>query len=145
MEETAESIYRKKADHIRQLYVNAEGLHTQLRQFAEVHGIASAHTKEARGPSHTIEALTLHNCKHHLYRKIMALCELRSTVSVYYLAVILIFRPFLVASYAMRTSGMRDSREMWLRQACRHAVDAAQDSIVFTNNMISNNSTCRVS
>lgn len=49
---------------------------------------------------------------------------------------ILIFRPFLVANQAMRLSGRTSEvKDMWLRQACRHAVDAAQDLIEFSVNM----------
>lgn len=53
-------------------------------------------------------------------------------LAVYYHAIILIFRPFLVANQAMRvTGGAGEIKEMWMRQACRYAIDAAQDSIEF--------------
>lgn len=64
---------------------------------------------------------------------------------VYYHAILLIFRPFLVAKHAMRVKGGKDVREMWLRQACRYAVDAAQDSIEFVGSMLISGQICTVS
>ena len=64
---------------------------------------------------------------------------------MYYLATILVFRPFMVARSAMRSGPHHDtSAEMWLRQACRHAVDAAQDSIIFLDNTLRKVEICRV-
>ncbi|EEY16571.1 C6 zinc finger domain-containing protein [Verticillium alfalfae VaMs.102] len=63
--------------------------------------------------------------------------ELLQIHSLYYHAILHTFRPFLVASAAMSAS-KRQAEGMWLRQACRHAVDAAQDSIVYIGNVIRN-------
>lgn len=46
----------------------------------------------------------------------------------FYHAILLTFRPFLVAN-AVMTAQARQKEGMWLRQACRCAVGAAQDSI----------------
>ncbi|KFA79463.1 hypothetical protein S40288_09713 [Stachybotrys chartarum IBT 40288] len=117
MEDTADSIYVKRADSLRKVYVTAEKLHGRLRLFSETYGIASAHVARPEDAEEAAHVLTLHN--------------------IYFHAVLLIFRPFLVANYAMRAKGeWRDTNEMWLRQACRYAVDAAQDSLVFANNLL---------
>ncbi|KAF5653865.1 C6 zinc finger domain protein [Fusarium sp. NRRL 25303] len=45
-----------------------------------------------------------------------------------------IYRPFLIAEPALRASGqMERANAIWLRQACRYATDAAEDSIVITH------------
>ena len=59
---------------------------------------------------------------------------------------ILVFRPFLVSSYAIQSGtrlGAHD--DMWLHQACRHAVNAAQDCIRFTSDALQKVEGCRVS
>ncbi|KAF5676564.1 C6 zinc finger domain-containing protein [Fusarium heterosporum] len=116
MEDAAEAIYGRKASSIRQLYITAEELRGRLNQYAQDCGIASAQFGTGSGHLEMHESMTLH--------------------SLYYHAVILIFRPFLIAQYAMRVNGgTGEIKEMWLRQACRHAVDAAQDSIEFSANI----------
>lgn len=63
----------------------------------------------------------------------------------YYLAVILVFRPFLVSSHAIQSGTRRGAHDdMWLHQACRHAVNAAQDSIRFTSDALRKVEACRV-
>jgi hypothetical protein len=53
--------------------------------------------------------------------------------------VLLIFRPFLVAAYALQKSrSTKLVTQMWLRQACRRAVDASQDFIIYASNTIAN-------
>ncbi|KAI1035380.1 hypothetical protein LB504_005758 [Fusarium proliferatum] len=45
-----------------------------------------------------------------------------------------IYRPFLIAEPALRASGqMERANAIWLRQACRYATDAAEDSIIITH------------
>ncbi|KAI9168003.1 Zinc finger protein grt1 [Paramyrothecium foliicola] len=119
MEDTADLIYGRKTTSLRELYVIAEGLHGRVRQFALDHGIASAYVSRSQS------TIGIH--EHLLW------------YSIYYLAIILIFRPFLVADYAMRVNRkVEGCNEMWLRQACRHAVDAAQDSIESIGNTLIN-------
>ncbi|KAK6837993.1 c6 zinc finger domain containing protein [Apiospora arundinis] len=124
MEDGAKLIYGRKSESLRQLYVTAEGLYGQLRRFAETCDIASANSNQTQSPAEAIETLTLHNC--------------------YYLGVILTFRPFLIANYAMRFGKyQKDNGEMWLRQACRYATDAAQDSIVFMSSIVPRIAICK--
>ncbi|WXC58344.1 hypothetical protein SNK03_004241 [Fusarium graminearum] len=112
MEDAAEGIYGRKATSIRQLCAVAEELRGRLHQFAQDWGIGSAQLGTTQDPLDIHESMTLHN--------------------LYYHAIILIFRPFLVANQAMRvTGGAGEIKEMWMRQACRYAIDAAQDSIEF--------------
>ncbi|CAF3560025.1 unnamed protein product [Fusarium graminearum] len=112
MEDAAEGVYGRKATSIRQLYAVAEELRGRLHQFAQDWGIGSAQLGTTQDPLDIHESMTLHN--------------------LYYHAIILIFRPFLVANQAMRvTGGAGEIKEMWMRQACRYAIDAAQDSIEF--------------
>jgi hypothetical protein len=59
---------------------------------------------------------------------------------VYYHAVLLTFRPFLVAM----ASTHQKPGLMWLRAACRKATDAAQDSLVFISNQQNASTACRV-
>ncbi|VTO93812.1 unnamed protein product [Fusarium graminearum] len=112
MEDAAEGVYGRKATSIRQLFAVAEELRGRLHQFAQDWGIGSAQLGTTQDPLDIHESMTLHN--------------------LYYHAIILIFRPFLVANQAMRvTGGAGEIKEMWMRQACRYAIDAAQDSIEF--------------
>ncbi|KAG8664947.1 uncharacterized protein FPOAC1_012924 [Fusarium poae] len=116
MEDAAEAIYGRKATSVRQLYVVAEELRVRLHQFAQDCGIGSPRLDSDQDSLDCHESMALH--------------------SMYYHAIILIFRPFLVAKQAMRVNGgTNEVKDMWLRQACRHAVDAAQDSIEFSVNM----------
>lgn len=62
--------------------------------------------------------------------------------TVYYHAVLLNFRPFLVAEALV--PNQQGFQPMWLREACRHAVNAAQDSLVFISSKFTSNEACRV-
>ncbi|KAF5571367.1 C6 zinc finger domain-containing protein [Fusarium phyllophilum] len=54
--------------------------------------------------------------------------------NIYYHFIHTIYRPFLIAESALRDSGqMERANTIWLRQACRYATDAAEDSIVLTH------------
>ena len=58
----------------------------------------------------------------------------------------LTFRPFLLDKSAAQ--GMKSTQtngQMWLRQACRNATDAAQDSIVYMYDKIRTIDACKVS
>ncbi|QGI63682.1 hypothetical protein CEK26_007633 [Fusarium fujikuroi] len=45
-----------------------------------------------------------------------------------------VYRPFLVAESALRAFGQLErANAIWLRQACRYATDAAEDSIIITH------------
>lgn len=70
-------------------------------------------------------------------------------MTVYYHTILITFRPFLVADAVrcgrvQRENGQQisalhtalEGEEMWLRQACRYAVDAAQDQILFLCNKV---------
>jgi hypothetical protein len=133
MEDAAEAIYGRKATSVRQLYVVAEEVRARLHQFAQDCGIASAHPGTGQESLELHESMTLHN---RMWTGDISLVKELTILAVYYHAIILVFRPFLVANQAMRVSGgTGEIKDMWLRQACRHAVDAAQDSIEFSVNM----------
>ena len=69
-----------------------------------------------------------------------------SVNTVYYHVVMLTFRPFLLdRSAAQGRTSTQISGQMWLRQACRYATDAAQDSIVFISDKIRTTDACKVS
>ncbi|KAK8057429.1 hypothetical protein PG996_011366 [Apiospora saccharicola] len=77
-------------------------------------------------------------------RRLRQLRRSHYTTVSYYLGVILTFRPFLIANYAMRFGKyQRDNGEMWLRQACRYATDAAQDSIIFMSSIVPRIAICK--
>lgn len=63
MEAANETIYSKKAESLRQLYLTAEKLHGQLRQFAEAHGIGSTNVDRLKDTADAVESLVLHTCK----------------------------------------------------------------------------------
>ncbi|KAF4343796.1 C6 zinc finger domain protein [Fusarium beomiforme] len=112
MEDAAESIYGKKSNSLRQLYVTAERLYARLRQFAEEIGIASAHSSREQATLEPHEFITLHN--------------------LYYHSITLIFRPFLVASHVLQVSGgTSEIKDMWLRQACSGQVSAGSRYYAF--------------
>ncbi|KAH7148164.1 c6 zinc finger domain-containing protein [Fusarium sp. MPI-SDFR-AT-0072] len=116
IEEAVDKIYNRRSESLLQLYEKAEGVHAQLLHYADKFGIASSSTGHNMKKLDCIGSLVLH--------------------SWYYVAVMLVFRPFLVADFALRSNGnFRHGERMWLRQACRYAIDAAQDSIAFTNSM----------
>ncbi|WDK18244.1 C6 zinc finger domain-containing protein [Colletotrichum graminicola] len=124
IEETVESIYNRRTDSLRQLYGKAEILHSQLRQYGDKWGLGSAASFQRKDAWNAETSLLLHN--------------------IYFHVVLLIYRPFLIAEAALLSgegsSGMGD---IWLRQACRHATDAAQDALAFTSNMLRGPEECK--
>lgn len=118
-------IYSQRYTSLRQLYMAAEGIHSQLRDFAITHGIGPAGFERngvsaISGPA----SLQLHN--------------------LYYHTILLNFRPFLVADYALSSSPECHS-SMWLRQACRYATDTAQDCIMYCYSQLQQHENCRSS
>lgn len=134
----AEEMYLRKSESLQLLYVAAERTYSQLRQFAERAGIAAMDVDERVKQYGEVPALHLHNGK---TRNFFTRFEQSTDFSsVYYHAVLLTFRPFLVA---MASSHQKQGL-MWLRAACRKATDAAQDSLVFISNQQNKSTTCRV-
>lgn len=126
-------IYTQRYDSLRKLYQAAEGIHAQLRDFAAAHGIGSAHEAD-NACSEDPTTLMLYN--------------------MFYHTLLLVYRPFLVADSALASSpeGQRQggaggggADAMWLRQACRTAIDSAQDQILHAHNQIRKHDTCRTS
>jgi len=134
----AEEMYQRKSESLQLLYVAAERTYSQLRQFAERAGIAAMDVDERVKQYGEVPALHLHNGKSRYHYGV--LCKLIDSFPVYYHAVLLTFRPFLVA---MASSHQKQGL-MWLRAACRKATDAAQDSLVFISNQQNAFTTCRV-
>lgn len=129
-ENCARDIYTQRYDSPRKLYVAAESIHAQLREFASKHGITSP---EETSISHEPASLILHNR--------------------YYNTVLLTYRPFLVADHALAVAASADGKDvgaggggapLWLRQACRTAIDSAQDGIVYAHTQISKYESCRL-
>ncbi|KAK6212498.1 hypothetical protein LQW54_005272 [Pestalotiopsis sp. IQ-011] len=121
-EQGAEAIYGRRYDSLRQLYHAAESIHGQLKQVSELIGIGSAPQKSLSDP---VALQQLHN--------------------IYYHTIILTFRPFIIAGAAYNPEGVQPlGEQMWLRQACRSAVDAAQDLIMFSCTKIRTVPTCKI-
>lgn len=124
------TIYTQRYDSLRKLYQAAEGIHAQLREFAATHGIGSAHETD-NACSEDPTTLMLYN--------------------MFYHTLLLVYRPFLVADSALASSpegqgkGGGGADAMWLRQACRTAIDSAQDQILHAHNQIRKHETCRTS
>lgn len=130
VEKLRTTIYTQRYDSLRKLYQAAEAIHAQLRKFAEEHGIGGAQeTDNAFSPHPTF--LILYN--------------------IYYHIVLLVYRPFLVADFALASSAGAQSAggggvdAMWLRQACRTAIDSAQDHILHAHIQIQKHDVCRTS
>lgn len=126
-ERTSHMIYTQRYDSLRKLYTAAEAIHAQLRDFADKHGIGSALESSQQGAvGQNPASLMLHN--------------------LFYHTILLTYRPFLVADAALAsTSGGQESGAMWLRQACRTAIDSAQDGILYAHTQIKKHDSCRTS
>lgn len=128
-EQCAKTIYNThRYDSLRKLFVVAEDIHAQLRDFANKNGIGPASLDSNGLPSdgeHPLRLL-LHN--------------------LYYHTILLTFRPFLVADYALASSPSQDAASaMWLRQACRQATNTAQDCIMYCYSQLQKDEVCRTS
>ncbi|KAI1364322.1 hypothetical protein F5Y08DRAFT_217183 [Xylaria arbuscula] len=125
-EDSAATIYGSTCGSLWQLYQAAEKLHTRLQACAEELGIASS-TSATRSSLFTPTAmLLLHN--------------------IYYHILLLIFRPFLIAEFALhlkQPSNPRNRNQMWLIRARRIAIEAAQDCIVYMNEVYHDFNSCR--
>ncbi|KAF6826381.1 C6 zinc finger domain protein [Colletotrichum plurivorum] len=122
IEDAVDSIYNRRTDSLRQLYAKAEALHAQCRRYGEKWGLGSVVPVQQKAWN-AETTLLMH--------------------SVYFHVVLLIFRPFLIAEAALqsgKTAGQMG--DIWLRQACRHATDAAQDSIAFTSSKLQGPEEC---
>ncbi|KAH9204794.1 fungal-specific transcription factor domain-containing protein [Leptodontidium sp. 2 PMI_412] len=127
MTQSAQIVYERPLKALPDMYEDAKSSLADLHQFAEQYSIAS--TRKGESSKDDIASVVLHN--------------------LYYHTILLTFRPFLIAKAARQAHieskqgegrtfvpGVTDD-EMWLRQACRHAVDAAQDQISFLCNSTS--------
>ncbi|KAJ8131716.1 hypothetical protein O1611_g1911 [Lasiodiplodia mahajangana] len=110
-EDSAATIYGLACTSLWQLYQAAEKIHSRLQACAEELGIASAAATRSSLFSHA-STLLLNN--------------------VYYHILLLTFRPFLIAEFALHLGAQHpSSNHMWLRRACRIAIEAAQDCTVY--------------
>ena len=147
VEDGAEAIYGRQCDSLLELYFAAERIHVRLRRFAEQFGLGLAPIKGQRVIDSDVASLQLHHCKCYIELTLGTYISLTNPKPpVYYHSILLTYRPFLVAESALR-SGPRyhQDEQMWLRQACRHAIHAAQDSIVVTTGKLRTSEVCRVS
>ncbi len=62
-ENTADAIYCRRYGSLRQLYVAAEGILSDLHRFAEQMGIGGVHTSSPRVIDDDVALMQLHNCK----------------------------------------------------------------------------------
>ncbi|KAI7209835.1 hypothetical protein KC333_g8545 [Hortaea werneckii] len=118
------SMYEGGPHTLQELYNAADKAHHNLREFGETLRIGSRNMFPSLPPaSDNIATLQFHN--------------------LYYLSILLIFRPFLIAESALRTKSSSAPGEMWLRQACRCAIDAAQDYLVFASGLLKSSDICK--
>ncbi|PCG98937.1 Transcription factor [Penicillium occitanis (nom. inval.)] len=115
IEEAVEAIYSRKSESLRNLYTTTQGIYRKLCQHTDIEGFGSATVVQYNSPSEAMSTLMLHN--------------------IYFHVVHTMFRPFLVAESAIQGG---ETAELWLRQACRNATDAAADSIAFVSSMFHN-------
>ncbi|WYZ39521.1 hypothetical protein EsH8_III_001435 [Colletotrichum jinshuiense] len=117
VEEAIELIYNRRTDSLRQLYGTAEALYAQVRQYGNNWGLSSASSAQREEAWNAETSVLLHN--------------------VYFHVILLIFRPFLIAEAALQSGqGSTQMGDIWLRQACRYATDAAQDALAFTSSKL---------
>ncbi|KAI1741489.1 hypothetical protein F4680DRAFT_446948 [Xylaria scruposa] len=112
-EDSAATIYNPACASLWELYQAAEKIRGRLQTCAEELGIGSAAATRSSSFDH-VSTLVLNN--------------------IYYHILLLTFRPFLIAEFALYLRALRSpSKHMWLRHACRTAIEAAQDCIVYMN------------
>ncbi|VUC26539.1 unnamed protein product [Clonostachys rosea] len=117
MEDVAASLYNCRTDTLGNLYYKAQALHDRLKQWGGSMGIGSLSPSRSHVPNDPLATLTLHN--------------------VYFYITHTIFRPFLITEFALMSERQaKEPGDLWLRQACRHASDAATDSILFMESML---------
>ncbi|KAI0096800.1 hypothetical protein GGR51DRAFT_566981 [Nemania sp. FL0031] len=121
-EDSAATIYGLACTSLWQLYQAAEKIHSRLQACAAELGIASAAATRSSLFSHA-STLLLNN--------------------VYYHILLLTFRPFLIADFALHLGAQHSSGHMWLRRACRIAIEAAQDCIVYMNEAYNDSDSCK--
>ena len=136
----AEEMYTRKPESLQQLHAAAERTHVQLLRLSKQIGIGSSDMNSSSNLNNEIAALHLHNRKVHCPPSAEERCANASPV--YYHTVLLTFRPFLILEASATSVGQTVA--MWLRQACRHATDAAQDSLVFVSMLYAKSEVCRV-
>ncbi|KAL6405432.1 C6 zinc finger domain protein [Ilyonectria robusta] len=116
VEDSARSLWLGKSESLSQLYQTAQELYERIRRWGQTVGIGAIHPRREGAVESPISRLTLHNVYFHLVHTT--------------------FRPFLIAEYVLYTSSdKRNIGELWFRQACRNATDAAIDSIDFMHTM----------
>lgn len=147
LEQACDLIYTKKPQTLHQLYATAENLYTQLRQWSDQCGLRSGGRGNSELELNPVTRLMLNDGS---IPKIPKWTEdLKSLADIslgYFYAVLLTFRPFLIAESAMQLNlGEHPTEELWIRQACRHAIDAAQDCIIFVKSTFRSSDACRVS
>jgi hypothetical protein len=142
-EEGAKTIYGRRYESLGQLYSASEKIHAQLREFSEQFGIGAAGLGRRQKFTDGIALLQLHNGESR--PGTFTPRAFLTTLLVYYHAILLTFRPFLIAESALRQSGSyHEPDAMWLRQACRYATDAAQDTIVYASAAYRKTEGCKV-
>ncbi|KAI1757887.1 hypothetical protein F4782DRAFT_1619 [Xylaria castorea] len=122
-EDSAATIYGLTCASLWELYQAAEKIHGRLQACAEELGIASAAATRSSSFNHS-STLLLNN--------------------VYYHLLLLTFRPFLIAEFALHLRALRSPpKHMWLIHACRTAIEAAQDCIVYINEAYNDFDLCK--
>ncbi|KAL1306576.1 hypothetical protein AAFC00_005261 [Neodothiora populina] len=131
----AETMFGNRRLSLWETWKAAKSVHGELRRFAEEAGLAFAYRRHEMSRS-PMQCITL--------------------TSFYYHAILITFRPFLIVAAARQrqrrlvqgTPGDTPSislagDEMWLREACRYAVDAARDQITFVFTSVQESDVCK--
>ncbi|KAI0154519.1 hypothetical protein GGR57DRAFT_104984 [Xylariaceae sp. FL1272] len=112
------AIYNFPGSSLWKLYQVASEIYNRLQICADELGIGPAATPNAT-PLPPVTTLHLHN--------------------IYYHTLLLTFRPFLIAEYALHSNATEPApKHMWLRRACTLATEAARDSIIFMKEGLQN-------
>ncbi|KAI1264454.1 hypothetical protein F5Y18DRAFT_82065 [Xylariaceae sp. FL1019] len=111
VEDGVAAIYSLPGSSLWKLYQVASEIYDRLQVCAGELGIGPAATPSS-APLPPVATLQLHN--------------------IYYHTLLLTFRPFLIAEYALHSNAATSSpKHMWLRRACTLATEAARDAIIF--------------
>ncbi|KAI4599596.1 hypothetical protein KJ359_001693 [Pestalotiopsis sp. 9143b] len=122
LEEGTGSIYGQGSDSFRKLHVVAEKTYDELHRIAQQCGIHSPTlTSNSANPVGSMQLQM-----------------------AYYYSIMLTFRPFLVIESASQPTGASyQTGEIWLQQACRRAINAAQDCIQIASDMFRMYDVCK--
>ncbi|RJE21280.1 hypothetical protein PHISCL_06376 [Aspergillus sclerotialis] len=143
LQQACELIYLKNPRPLREVYSTAEGLYVRIRQWAKQSGLLPESNSSNEFFLDDVSKLMLYSGRS--LGPDPSIFLFAKNVLGYFYLILLSFRPFLIAYSALKsTSSDRPTEELWIRQACRHATDAAQDYIVVVSNIFRISDACKV-